>query len=340
MTANKILLVAGSAALWANFAVAQQTQPQPDPSPDPQPQQPQQRQQPAPAQNGGWRRFGQQAGNETPNTTPPYADPQQAGGMPPPQQGPNYNAYPPMAMPPPRMTLPAGTWVKVHIDRVLSTDHNHQGDVFTGTLAQPLIVNGFVIAHRGQNVSGRVSESIKAGRVKGTSQLGLEITEIAVADGQQLALRSQLVEYHGGTSRGDDAVAIGATTGVGAAIGGAVNGGVGAGVGAAAGLLTSTIGVLVTRGRPTVIVPEALLTFKTQEPVTFSTERSSYAFQPAGPQDYGPALQTRTIVRQPRPYYGGGPYGGYPYPYYSPYPYFGTGIYIRSGGFGRYGRRW
>ena len=240
-----------------------------------------------------------------------------------------------MVMPPANMTLPAGTWLKVHIDRVLSSNHNHQGDFFTGTLAQPLIVNGFVIAHRGQNITGRVTAATKAGRVKGTSELALEINEVAIADGQQLPLKSQLVEYHGPTSRGNDAAAIGGTTLLGAAIGGAVNGGVGAGVGAAAGLLTSTIGVLVTRGRPTVIFPEALLTFKTSEAVSFSTERSAYAFQPAGPQDYAPALQTRTMTG-PHAVYR--PYGwGYPYPYYSPYPYFGTGIYI---GGGRYGRRW
>ncbi len=316
MTTNKFLLVAGSAALLANFAIAQQ---QPDPS-----------QPPPPTQNGGWRRFGnQQPGNETPNTTPPTMDPQQMG----PQGG-----YPPMVMPPPSMVLPPGTWIKVHIDRVLSSDHNHAGDMFTGTLAQPIIVNGFVVAHRGQNITGRVTAATKAGRVKGTSELQLEINEVAIADGQQLPLKTQLVDYHGNTSKGDDAVAIGATTGVGAAIGGAVNGGVGAGVGAAAGLLTSTIGVLVTRGRPTVIYPEALITFKTSEPVGFSTEKSAYAFQPAGPQDYAPALQSRTMS-PPRPMYR--PYGyGAPYPYYAPYPYFGTGIYIGGGHYGRYGRRW
>ena len=198
-------------------------------------------------------------------------------------------------------------------------------------------MQGFVIAHRGQNITGRVTAATKAGRVKGTSELALEISEVAIADGQQLPLKTQLVEYHGGTSRGNDAAAIATTTGVGAAIGGAVSGGVGAGVGAAAGLLTSTIGVLATRGRPTVIFPEALLTFKTAEPVSFSTERSAYAFQPAGPQDYAPALQTRSMVG-PRPLYR--PYGpyGYPYPYYgSPYPYFGTGVFIGGGRY--YGRR-
>jgi len=254
----------------------------------------------------------------------------------PPQQAPNYAAYPPLATAPARMTIPPGTLIRIHTDRVLSTDHNHEGDMFSGTLAQPIIVNGFVIAHRGQNITGRVSTVRKAGRVKGTSELGLEVNEIALADGQQIPLKTTLVEYHGVGTKANDAGVIGTTTGVGALIGGAVNGGVGAGVGAAAGLLVSTVGVLSTRGRPMVIYPEALVAFKTAEPASFSTERSSYAFQPAQSQDYAPALQTRTMHR---PVYG--PYARpYPYPYYYgyPYPYYGPSIFIGGGRY--YGRRW
>ena len=338
MTTNKFLLVAGSAATFlANFALAQP--PSQDPAAPRRAVDQQEQQQVPPAQDGGWRRFGGRDANNS--GAPAYDDPQQqpGPGQMPPQQG--QGQYPPMVMPPANMTLPAGTWVKVHIDRVLSSDHSKQGDVFTGTLAHPIIVNGFVIAHRGQNITGHVTAATKAGRVKGTSELALEINEVAIADGQQLPLRSQLVEYHGPTSRGNDAGAIVATTGLGAAIGAAVNGGVGAGVGAGAGLLTSIVGVLVTRGRPTLIYPEALLTFKTAEPVSFVTESSPYAFQPAGPQDYAPALQTRTTYGPPRPLYR--PYGyGYPYPYYAPYPYFGGGLIIGGGygRYGRYGRRW
>lgn len=378
MTTKNILFAAGSAALWASFAFAQDPAappPPPDPAAQAQPAQPPDPQvtpapptpaTPAPA----WRRFGDQQPNQAQNAPQPpqYGYPQQ--GAPPPnyqgapayQQGqpgpyygpqggtPNYRAYPPQPPQQPmtpiaaHVTLPAGAWLKVHIDRVLSSNHNKAGDIFTGTLAQPVIVDGFVIARRGQNISGRVAQVAKAGRVKGTSEITLEITEVALADGQQLPLKTTLVEYHGQTTKGNDAVAIGGTTLLGAAIGGAVNGGVGAGVGAAAGLVASTVGVLATRGRPTVIFPEALLTFKTTDPVPFSTERSTYAFAHAGPQDYAPAMQTRRTYG-PRPYgpYGYAPYG-YPYayggyPYYGygyGYPYYGGGIFIG----GRFGRHW
>jgi len=222
---------------------------------------------------------------------------------------------------PSQLTLPAGTWISVRADQVLSSDHNLPGDVFSATLAQPLVANGLVVARRGQILSGRVTDAVKAGRVKGTSRLALELTDVTLADGENVPVHTQLVQYSGGTSKGRDAAAIGTTTGVGAAVGAAAAGGVGAGIGAGAGAAASTIGVLLTRGRPTEVYPEALLTFRTTEPITISTDRSAVAFEPVRQEDYAPDAQARPrLVRRPV-------YRGYPYPY-PPYPYFGAGVVI------------
>ena len=194
---------------------------------------------------------------------------------------------------PSQLTLPAGTWVSVRVDQILSSDHNEPGDVFSVTLAQPLVANGLVVARRGQIMSGRVVEAVKAGRVKGTSRLALELTDITLADGQNMPVRTQLVQYSGGTSQGRDATAIGTTTGIGAAVGAAADGGFGAGVGAAAGAAASTIGVLLTRGRATEVYPEAILTFRTMDPLTISTDRSSLAFVPVRQEDYASDTQPR-----------------------------------------------
>ena len=223
-----------------------------------------------------------------------------------------------------QLTLPAGTWISVRADQVLSSDHNLPGDAFSATLAQPLVANGFVVARRGQILSGRVTDAVKAGRVKGTSRLALELTDVTLTDGENVPVHTQLVQYSGGTSKGRDAAAIGTTTGLGAAVGAAAAGGVGAGIGAGAGAAASTIGVLLTRGRPTEVYPESLLTFRTTEPITISTDRSSVAFEPVRQEDYAPEAQARPrLVRRPV-------YRGYPYP---PFPYFGAGVVI-------VGRRW
>jgi hypothetical protein len=238
---------------------------------------------------------------------------------------------------PSKLTIKAGTYVTVRLNEILSSDRSMVGDAFTATLTKPIVVDGVVVAQRGQSVTGRVTETKKAGRVAGTSRLGVQLIELPVVDGQQLPIQSELLTRNGTTSTGRDAGAVAATTGVGAAIGAGVNGGVGAGVGAGAGLVVGLAGVLLTRGHPTVIYPETMLTFRVNQDVTVSTDHSVQAFRYVQPTDYeqaGPALVRRPMP--PRPAYGFAPYG-YPYPYYG-YPYWGPGVFV--GGPFFYGRRW
>ena len=252
--------------------------------------------------SGGWRKFAEA----------PPADPQPVSSQ---------------------LTLPVGTWITVRVDEPLSSDHNQPGDTFTATLVQPLVANGRVVARRGQTVAGVVAQAEKAGRAKGTSRLGLQLTELGLADGRQIQVKTRLMERRGDTSVGRDAAAIGTTTGVGAAIGAAADGGFGAGMGAIAGAAASTIGVLLTRGKPTVVYPEDMLTFRLEAPLTISTDSSPDAFPPVVQEDYQqrPSFQHRVSSGPPLPpYYG---YYGYPYYYNNFYPsyFWGPGFYFYSG---------
>jgi hypothetical protein len=241
---------------------------------------------------------------------------------------------------PATLTLQAGTVIPVRITEWLSSDKNVIGDRFSGSLEQPLIANGWVVAQRGQIVTGRVAAAQKAGRVSGVSQLGVELNELTLVDGQLLPVRTQLLETSAGTSKGRDAAGIGTTTGVGAAIGAAAGGGEGAGIGAGIGAAAGIIGVLTTRGRPTVIAPETLLTFRLEIPTTISTERSQLAFQPVRPADY--RGDQDAYASHPRQRYVAGP-GYAPAPlYYSPYPWYGYGYYpgLTFGYYGYYGPRY
>jgi len=311
------------------------------------------------------------------------ADPAQAGGSfqngpndvrnnqaPPPGQynappPPPYNTPPPPPPPdvPAHLMLKAGTYVTVRMNQWLSSDRNKQGDTFTATLQQPIVVDGVVVAQRGQTVYGSVSEAQKAGRVEGTSRLGLQLTQLSLVDGNQAPVQSQMVTRNGQTSVGRDAFAIGGTTAVGAAIGAGVNGGVGAGVGAGAGAVVGILGVLLTRGKPTVIYPESVVTFQIQSPVDIATDKAPQAFQYVnsqpnyspygqrpptgyrGPGGYGQGGYGQggyPVTPAPAPGYGYGPapvYGpGYPgYAYGYPHPYYGGfGVYVGPGwGYGR-----
>ncbi|MBV9082500.1 MAG: hypothetical protein JOZ62_07495, partial [Acidobacteriaceae bacterium] len=131
---------------------------------------------------------------------------------------------------------------------------------------------------------------------------------------------TQFISRSGPTSVGRDAAAIGGTTALGAAIGAAADWGRGAAIGTGAGAAVGILGVLVTRGEPSVIYPEQMITFRLETPVTVSTEHEPYAFRYVQPNEYD------------RPQYGAGPPPARPYyattpvpppaPYYYPYPYY------------------
>jgi hypothetical protein len=289
---------------------------------------------------------------------PPYQQPPQAplpaaqapANRPPVQQQYNRPAY----GVPPQLTLQPGTYVTVRINQALSTDHNQPGDVFSGTLMQPVVVDGIVVAQRGQTVYGRVAEVQKQHSDR-PSRLGLELTGLTLADGNQASIHSQLVARQGGSTPGGiQAGTVATTTAVGAGIGGAVGWGTGAAIGAGAGAAAGIIGVLLTRNHPTVIYPETALTFNITSALAISTARSPHAFRYVGPEDYsGP---NQELALRPRPPacagYGCAPppaYYGYGPGYYGPgyYPYFwgpsvgfvfgsGPGYYWGRG----YYRRW
>jgi len=280
--------------------------------------------------SGGWRKFGTSSSDQSyaVNQSVPVQNGQPAPGQ-------NYNPVPV----PSQITLPAGTFVMVRINEKLSSDKNQPGDFFTAVLERPLVANGLVIAQPGQNIAGRVSEAVTAKEGNGRSRLGLELTELSLVDGQQVPIRTQLIEYQRGTSGSRDTGVVLGTTAAGAAIGAAAGGGLGAGIGAIGGAAAGAIGVMATRARATEIHPEAMLTFRTLDPVTIATDRSGDAFQSAARQpNYQSQVQPRErAVAPPAPYYGGY-YGGYYDPYYYPYyPY--RGYYYGPGfGFGFYSR--
>jgi hypothetical protein len=229
----------------------------------------------------------------------------------------------------PPLTIRSGTVVTVRMNQMLSSDRSQIGDLFSATLTQPLVVNGIVLAQRGQNVTGHIVEARKAGRVSGVSHLGITLTNLTVADGQTVPIESQLLVSDGGRSVGRDSVGVAGATGFGAAIGAAAGGGTGAAIGAGVGAGAGTLGVLLTRGNPTVIYPETLLTFQVTAPVSVETNNAPQAFRFVERADYapidnesrhlGPIAPTTPIYTYPRYAYAAPPYYyPYSYPYYWP----------------------
>ncbi|MBZ5697418.1 MAG: hypothetical protein LAN18_02585 [Acidobacteriia bacterium] len=257
-------------------------------------------------------------------------------------EAPRQDAPPQFQAAPPTLTLPAGTTISVRNSGWLSSDQNRPGDTFSAVLDQPLVVDGWVVARRGQAVLGRVDMALKASHNSGVSQLGLSLAEITIVDGQQLPVQTQLVQTSTGPSNQKVAGTVATTTVLGTVIGGIAGGGTGAAIGAIAGAGGGMAVAMSTRGRPTVIFPETLLSFRLNVPAAISTERSQVAFQPVSQEDYDRPPADRGANHQ-RPM---GSYPPYPAPYYYPYPYYNPywygpgypGFYLGFGGYYGFGR--
>jgi hypothetical protein len=278
----------------------------------------------APAQNTGWRRLNSSAADQAGDPSTPVARPDADDPPPPPTYAPGAPANSGI---PSRLTVQAGTFLTVRINQPLSSDHNHEGDFFSGTLAEPVVVDGIVVAQRGQTVAGRVSSVERGGHGKGVSKLGIELTSLTAVDGQQIPLQTQLVTRNGHSNTGRDVATVGTTTAIGAVIGTAADWGRGAAIGAGAGAFAGLVGVLLSPGAPAVVHPESLLTFRVQAPTSISTDRAPQAFRYVESSDYQQPQVIQSQAQPPRlapaPYYAA-PYGyPYPYPYYAyPYPYY------------------
>ena len=317
----------------------------------------------------------QTAANQGPGNESPYGPqddasasappaPQQSDAAPssPAQDAPAQTQGGPPAAVPPTLTLPAGTVISVRTTQWLSSDRNHPGDTFSAVLDQPVVVNGWVVARRGQTVVGRVATAQKASQGNGVSQLGVELTELTLVDGEQLPVSTQMqraaASPYSQYPPERSVATVATTTALGAIVGAAVGRGVGAAIGAGVGATAGAAAVISTRGRATQIAPETPLSFRLESPLAISTDKGSVAFQPVSQRDYrdqdayanGPRRRPAYGPYPPAPYdyYYGGGYGAYPYCgwyCYGPYagPYVGVGFgwgwggYYR-GGLGRFRR--
>lgn len=77
------------------------------------------------------------------------------------------------------ITVPADTAFSVKLAESLATDKQQSGDGWSGTLAEPVIVNGTTVWAAGTPVKGVVSQSVAAGRLSsGKGVLAIKVTAI------------------------------------------------------------------------------------------------------------------------------------------------------------------
>lgn len=219
------------------------------------------------------------ATNLTTPAPPETAAPEAQGQTPPPaaQNPAPQPAFTPAPAPaastqPHTITLPAGTALNIRLSDAISTGRNSAGDTFRATLSSPLVVDDFVIADRGSQVTGEIVSAERSGRVKGKASVTLALSEINTTDGQRVRVQTNSMLREASAGKKGDAAKVAAGAGLGALIGALAGGGKGAAIGAGAGGAAGTGVVLGTRGKEVDIPSETALSFQLTAPVTITEQ--------------------------------------------------------------------
>ncbi len=169
--------------------------------------------------------------------------------------------------PPREVTIPAGTSVRIQmIDSVNSKD-SPVGATFAASLDSPIVVDNQVVVSKGADVLVRLVSSKSAGKIKGSSELELQLAELQ-AHGKSYPLTSSTYREVGDSRGKQSAKRIGIGAGIGTAIGAIAGGGKGAAIGAGIGAGSATAVQLMTRGKQVQVPSETKLDFELAEPVS------------------------------------------------------------------------
>ncbi len=163
-------------------------------------------------------------------------------------------------------TIPTGSKIVIRMIDSVNSETNKLGDTFVAVLDEPISQGGVEVIPRGADVRGRIAKIDDAGRLKGSAQLGLELTQIIVNGIPYSVTTSEYNEV--GEGRGKEtAKRAGIGAGIGAAIGAIAGGGKGAAIGAGVGGGGATAIQVLTKGEKLNIPSETKLEFTLRSPL-------------------------------------------------------------------------
>lgn len=173
--------------------------------------------------------------------------------------------------------ISAGTTLHCRLVRTLSTKLNFQGDSFTATVTEPLVIDGKHVIPVGSTIDGRISWLARPGRIKGVGEMRLDAEKITLPDGRRLFVNALLVNAYGAEgarvageegnikgphSRRKDLEEVGLGMGGGGFVGTLIGGFHGAVIGGAIGGVAGLVDTLRRRGKDLTLPSGTLLNYQ------------------------------------------------------------------------------
>ncbi|MGA7523946.1 MAG: hypothetical protein WBW84_15955 [Acidobacteriaceae bacterium] len=209
----------------------------------------------------------QPADASNPPNNPPPPPPDNTAAPPAPAQASSAPAQP--AEPPPpaaRITIPAGTRIRVRLDEDLGSKISQPGQTFDATVADDVVVDGQTVIPREARAEGVVIDAKSLGHFKGGALLELRLERVKTRWGSYPVATSTMERAEKGKGK-RTALFAGGGGAFGAIVGGLAGGGKGALIGGLAGAGAGGAGSAMTGNREIFLPSETLLTFRIEHPV-------------------------------------------------------------------------
>jgi hypothetical protein len=189
-----------------------------------------------------------------------------------------------------QVTIPAGTQIYVRTIDSISSDKNHAGETFRASVDTAIVVDNQTIIPKRADVVLKLTDVESAGKLKGTSQLKVQLDRIVVGK-KSYDVVSNTYEQTGESEGKKAARNVGVGAAVGAVLGGILGGGKGAVIGAGAG---GGGGAVISKGEQMRLDSETQLIFRLENPLEITlttappTARFSTASGSSGPANLAP----------------------------------------------------
>jgi type IV secretory pathway VirB10-like protein len=185
---------------------------------------------------------------------------------------------PPPPPPPPApefvdLTVPSDAVLGLQIERTVSSELARVEDKVDARVTRDVRVSDRIAIPAGSTVRGSVTEVDKGGRIKGKARLAIRFHTIVLADGTQVALKTDPVVREGEAPGRESAAKVGGAAIGGAILGAILGGGKGAAIGGAVGAGAGTAAAMTNDRSPATLTAGTTVTVRMQAPVTVTVQK-------------------------------------------------------------------
>ena len=192
---------------------------------------------------------------------------------------PEYREAEPAAPPPPPapefvdLTVPSDAVLGLQIERTVTSELARVEDKVDARVTRDVRVSDRIAIPAGSTVRGSVTEVERGGRMKGKARLAIRFHTIVLADGTQVALKTDPVVREGQSPGGESAAKVGGAAIGGAILGAILGGGKGAAIGAGVGAGAGTAAAMSNDRNPASLSAGTTVTVRMQAPVTVTVQK-------------------------------------------------------------------